>query len=86
MKCRYHTQFLLSFLSQVEKGSAANISKGINVLDACHWIKFAVQNVKPHTVKRCFENAGVLSEERSVDEPENPMPLDQLLRNVVDQL
>ena len=86
MKCHYRTQLLRAVLSQVGKGSAASISKGINVLDACHWIKRAVERVKPHTVKCCFKKAGVLSGNSDVDEPEDTMHLDELLRNAVDQL
>ena len=79
MKCHYRTQLLRAVLSQVGKGSAASISKGINVLDACHWIKRAVERVKPHTVKCCFKKAGVLSGNSDVDEPEDTMHLDECI-------
>ena len=60
IKCHYRTQLLRAVLSRMDKNSAADIAKRVNVLDACHWIKCAIQNVKPHTIQRCFEKAGVI--------------------------
>ena len=89
MNCYYRTQLLRAVLCQVEKGSASEISKSISVLDACHWIHTAVQNVKTHTIKRCFENAGILIERSCSDPPiegDNPTHLDELLHEAIDQL
>ena len=88
MKCHYCMQLLRAVLCQVEKGSTLEISKSISVLDACHWIHTAVQNVKTHAIKHCFENAGILIE-RSCSDPtegDNPTYLDELLHEAVNQL
>lgn len=67
IKCHYRTQLLRAVLCQTDKGSASAISKSITVLDACHWIHTATQNVKVHTIRRCFEKAGLLAENSCSD-------------------
>ena len=83
MKCHYHVQLLRTVLCQIEKGSASQISKSINVLDACYWIHTAIQNNKTHTIKRCFEKAGILPESCSdpPTEGDNPTQLDEFLHD-----
>ena len=74
--------------AKLKRGLTLEIPKSISVLDACHWIHTAVQNVKTHTIKHCFENAGILIE-RSCSDPtegDNPTYLDELLHEAVNQL
>lgn len=88
IKCHYRTRLLRAVLSKVETASsAAEVAKSVNCLDACHWIRDAVRDVKPLTVQRCFGKAGVPpQQDLPDDDPEDDLPLAQLLAATVDRL
>ena len=60
IKCHYHTQLLRAVFSKiVTTPIVVVIVKSTTVLDACHWIRVALSDVKAVTVERCFRRAGI---------------------------
>lgn len=57
-KVRYRQRLLRHILSKINQ-SAEN--KCLNVLDEIFWIKSALKNIKPKTVKNCFKKSGIFS-------------------------
>lgn len=89
-KCHYRTRQLRTILSKIENASsAAEIAKSINVLDACHWIKAAMDDIKPVTVENCFHKAGIkheLEADIEVTSPDEMIPLNDLIPRVCESL
>ncbi|XP_060844196.1 tigger transposable element-derived protein 6-like [Rhopalosiphum padi] len=57
-KVHYRQRLLRHILSRVDQNVE---NKSINVLDAIFWIKSALKNIKPETVKNCFKKSGFFS-------------------------
>ncbi|KAL4149420.1 hypothetical protein QTP88_003372 [Uroleucon formosanum] len=74
-KVHYRQQLLRHILSRVDQNVE---NKSINVLDAIFWIKSALKNIKPETVKNCFKKSGFFSSDTAeyVMENENVANLD----------
>jgi hypothetical protein len=57
-KVHYRQRLLRHILSKIDHNVE---NKSINVLDAIFWIKSALKNIKPETVKNCFKKSGFFS-------------------------
>ena len=65
-KCHYRTHQVRAILSKLESSSdASEVAKSINVLNACYWIRGAMDDIKPVTVECCFRKAGVKHEQEA---------------------
>ena len=53
--------------------------KFITVLDAIHWIFSSIKDVKKQTVSSCFRKAGFPGVETEEHDPEDNMPLSELI-------
>ncbi|XP_029342320.1 tigger transposable element-derived protein 6-like [Acyrthosiphon pisum] len=60
-KVHYHQRLLRHILSGLDQNVE---NKSINVLDAFFWIKSALKNIKPETVKNCLKKSGFFSSDR----------------------
>lgn len=79
VKANYRKRFLQTLLAKIDAGDdITNVAKCVSVLDAINWIDYAVKEVKPSTVKRCFERSGITEAALGVD-PEDDLPLADLI-------
>ena len=60
--------------------------KFITVLDAIHWIFSSIKDVKKQTVSSCFRKAGFPGVETEEHDPEDNMPLSELITAASKQL
>ena len=66
IECHYRKRLLHAVLSKIETVSCvAEVARSINCLDACHWVKAAVNDVKPTTVQNCFRKGDIEQESDS---------------------
>ena len=90
LKCHYRTRQLRTILSKIDNASSATeVAKSISVLDACHWVKAAMDDIKPVTVENCFRKAGIKHElevDIEVTNPDEMVPLSELVPRVCEQL
>ena len=88
MKLNYRKRLLTRVVKDIDKGlKASAITKGVDVLNAVYWIKEAVNQIKSSTVAKCFQKAGFNVTTTDEDEdPEENIPLAQLLQQVSDNL
>ena len=75
-------------LARIETASSVvEVKKSVNVLDACKWAASAVSAVKSSTVVKCFAKARVCPlDEEETEDPDDDVPLVQLLGSATERL
>jgi hypothetical protein len=65
-KVNYRKHLMRSLLGKIDSANTASeLAKGVNVLDACRWVKVAWNEVTPLTISRCFTACGVACADES---------------------
>ena len=86
-KQHYRKCLLRAVIAKADSGETDVTSgKFINVLDAVHWIHSAVNNIKTQTVSSCFRKAGFPVEQTEEEDPEEDIPLAELIATASKQL
>ena len=90
LKLKYKKRLLRHVLLQLDTGkSSKEVVDCVTVLDACHWISSAMNEIKQSTITRCFEKCGMeipdtVSIADSSDDDDNDVPLARLIDQLRD--
>ena len=86
-KQHYRKRLLRAVIAKAESGDTdVTTGKFITVLDAIHWISSSIKDVKKQTVSSCFRKAGFPGDETEEQDPEDDMPLSELITAASKQL